>query len=121
MALELRSADMQTPTADMLALFELTPTRKGFPYFTACECLDACGGWQKGGFPKGWFWRTFPQNENQNEGTFGCSLGTKAGTIYVHMFPQNENRNEGTFAKTTLLTKPPFCIPVKTLTAVMVL
>ena len=35
----------------------------------------------KGWFPKGWFWR---------------------------MFPRNENRNEGTFAKTTLLRNRPF-------------
>ena len=28
---------------------------------------------QQGGFPKGWFWRMFPRNENRNEGTFGCS------------------------------------------------
>ena len=53
-----------------------------------------------------------PWNENRNEGTFGCSPGTKTGTKvrldvpperkpeqgYVHMFPRNENRNEGTFA-----------------------
>ena len=30
--------------------------------------------------PKGWFWRMFPRNENRNEGTFGCSPGTKTGT-----------------------------------------
>ena len=40
----------------------------------------------EGWFPKGWFRR---------------------------MFPRNENRNEGTFAKTTLLRKPPFYLPVK--------
>ena len=28
------------------------------------------------------------------------------------MFPRNENRNEGTFAKTTLLRKPPFYLPM---------
>ena len=38
-------------------------------------------GFAKGWFPKGWFWR---------------------------MFPRNENRNEGTFAKTTLLQNCPF-------------
>ena len=38
----------------------------------------------KGWFPKGWFWRMFPRNENRNGGTFGCSPGT-------------QNRNEGTF------------------------
>ena len=39
----------------------------------------------KGWFPKGWSWRMFTQNENRNEGTFGCS-------------PRTKNRNEGTFA-----------------------
>ena len=62
-------------------------------------------GIDKGWFPKGWFWRMFPQNENperghirmfpRNEGTFARSPGTK-------------NRNEGTFAKTTLLRNRPF-------------
>ena len=46
-------------------------------------------GLTKGWFPKGWFWRMFPRNENpergyirmqQNEGAFGCSPGTKTGT-----------------------------------------
>ena len=27
-------------------------------------------GLTKGWFPKGWFWRMFPRNENRNEGTF---------------------------------------------------
>ena len=27
-------------------------------------------GMAKGWFPKGWFWRMFPRNENRNEGTF---------------------------------------------------
>ena len=60
----------------------------------------------------------FPRNENRNEGTFGCSPGTKYIRMfprnekpergYVRMFPWNENRNEGTFAKTTLLGNRPF-------------
>ena len=29
-----------------------------------------CRGFAKGWFPKGWFWRMFPRNENRNEGTF---------------------------------------------------
>ena len=49
------------------------------------EALSRIGGLQKGGFPKGWFRR---------------------------MFPQNENRNEGTFAKNHPFTKPPFSLPV---------
>ena len=56
------------------------------------------GGCQKGGFPKGWFWRTFPRNENRNEGAFGCSPGTKTGTRVHSDVPRSENRNEGTVA-----------------------
>ena len=44
-------------------------------------------GLTKGRFPKGWFVppergyiQMFPRNENQNEGTFACSPGTKTGT-----------------------------------------
>ena len=40
---------------------------------------------QKGGFPKGWFWRMFPPERKPERG-------------YIRMFPRNENRNEGTFA-----------------------
>ena len=70
------------------------PSEGGLPLF---------GGCQKGGFPKGWFWRMLPRNENRKEGIFGCSPRTKTGTrVYVCMFPRNENRNKGTFAKTTL-------------------
>ena len=68
-----------------------------------------CWGLTKAGFPKGWFWRMFPWNENRKRGD-------------VHMFPGNENRNEGTFAcspgtktgtrgtfaRTTLLRNRPF-------------
>ena len=47
------------------------------------------GGWQLGGFPKGWFRRMFPRNENRNEGTFGCSTGTKTGTrVRSHAPPE---------------------------------
>ena len=44
-------------------------------------CFSGVRGFAKGWFPKGWFRR---------------------------MFPRNENRNEGTFAKTTLLRNRPF-------------
>ena len=51
------------------------------------------GGAKLGGCQKEWFskrvvLREFPRNENRNEGTFGCSPGTKTGT----------SLNEGTFA-----------------------
>ena len=43
--------------------------------------LGLTKGWfSKGWFSKGWFWRMLPRNENRNEGTFGCSHGTKTGT-----------------------------------------
>ena len=45
--------------------------------------------------PERGYFRMFPRNENQNEGTF----------------PRNENRNEGIFAKTTLLRNRPFVSP----------
>ena len=54
-----------------LSIRETTMNQNG-PFFA---------GSQRGGFPKGWFWR---------------------------MFPRNENRNEGTFAKTTLSRNRPF-------------
>ena len=76
--------------------------------------------------------------ENRNEGTFGCSPGTKTGTRvhsddpperkpergYIRMFPRNENRSEGMerkifetgtrahSPKPPLITKPPFGPPV---------
>ena len=54
----------------------------------------------------------FHRNEIRNEGTFGCSTGTKKPERgYIRMFPRNENRNEGTFAKTTLLRNRPFLSP----------
>ena len=84
-----------------------------------------CRGFAKGWFPKGWFWRMFPRNENRNEGTFakttlletallspnnpfwGFAKGSFPKGWFRRMFPRNENRNEGTFAKTTLLRNRP--------------
>ena len=66
----------------------------------------------KGWFPKGWFWRMFPRNENRNKGTFGCSpgmkTGTKTGTRVRSHIPPKRKPDEGTFAKTTLLRNRPF-------------
>ena len=39
--------------------------------------------WQKGGFPKGWFWRVV----FQKGGFGGCSPGTKTGTSLVQVWP----------------------------------
>ena len=39
----------------------------------------------------------FPRNENRNEGTFGCSPGTRIGTrARSHVPPVTKTRNEGT-------------------------
>ena len=38
-------------------------------YFCRDTGMDV-RGFAKGWFPKGWFWRMFPRNENRNEGTF---------------------------------------------------
>ena len=77
-------------------------------------------GFAKGWFPKGWFWRMFPRNENRNEGTFTKTTLLETALLspsdpfwfpkgwFRRMFPRNENRNEGTFAKTTLLRNRPF-------------
>ena len=59
------------------------------------ECLTIIS-W---GLTKGSFSTDLPWNENWNEGTFGCSPGTKTGTrVRSHVPPENE----GTFAKTIL-------------------
>ena len=34
---------------------------------------DIFQGFAKGWFPKGWFWRMFPRNENRNESTFATT------------------------------------------------
>ena len=75
-------------------------------------------------FPKGWFWRMFPWNENRNEGTFGCSPGTRTGTRvhsdvpperelergYVRMFPRNERPERGYVRQNHPFAKPPLCL-----------
>ena len=63
-------------------------------------------GLAKGWFPKGWFWWTFPRNENGNEGTFGTKTGTRVRT---HVRPE---RQTGTrlHSLNHPFTKPPFCL-----------
>ena len=63
------------------------------------------GGCQKGGFPKGWFWRMFPQNENRNKGTFACSPRTKTGTWNDGTFACSPGTKTGTREHSP---KPPF-------------
>ena len=70
-----------------------------------------CGttrGLPKGWFPKGWFWQMFPRNEKRNEGTFGCSPGTKTGTRVRSHVPPERNRNEGYARQNHPFTKPLF-------------
>ena len=75
-------------------------------------CESTIGGLTKGGFPKGWFWRMFPQNENHNDGTFGCSPGTKTGTrVRLHV-PSERKPERGYIRQNHPFTKPPFCLPV---------
>ena len=58
------------------------------------------------GVAKRWFWRMFPRNGNRNEGTFGCSPGTKTGTrVRSHVPPGAQNKNPGTRVHSS---KPPF-------------
>ena len=38
----------------------------GAKLFYICKFRGNLTGW----FPKGWFWRMFPRDENRNEGTF---------------------------------------------------
>ena len=54
---------------------------------------------QKGGFPKGWFWRRFPRNERRNEGTFAKTTLLRAALL----ISQWKSGKEGFGVK-----KPPF-------------
>ena len=72
------------------------------------------GASPKGGFPKGWFWRVFPLNENRKEGTIACSPGTKTGSsgtrVRSHVPP--ERKPEGEYVRQNdPFTKPPFLSP----------
>ena len=56
------------------------------------------------GVDKRWFWRMFPRNENRNEGTFGCSPGTKTGTrVRSHVLLGRKPERGYIRQKTTLL------------------
>ena len=83
-------------------------------FFSPCSHENAIAnfrGCQKGGFPKGWFWRMSPGTRTGTRVHSDVSLERKQERGYVRMFPRNENRNEGTFAKTTLLENHPFGNP----------
>ena len=72
--------------------------------------LKVFGGSQKGGFQKGWFRRMFPRNENRNEGTFGCSPGTKTGTRVRSHVPPERQTGTRVYSPNHPFTKPPFCL-----------
>ena len=63
-------------------------------------------------FPKGWFWRMFPRNENRNGGTFGCSPPTKTGTRVRSHIPPERIQERGHIRQNPPFTKPPLCLPV---------
>ena len=65
----------------------------------------------KGWFPKGWFWRMFVRNENRNEGTFRCSLGTKRTRVGSHVPPERK-LERGYIRQNHPFAKPPFYLPV---------
>ena len=54
-----------------------------------------------------------PPKENRNEGTFGCSPGTKTGTRVRSHVPSERKSERGHIRQNHPFTKPPFCLPVK--------
>ena len=72
-------------------------------------------GRQKGGFVKGWFWRTYPRSGFRSGGTCERTLvpvsrsgGTSKCTL-VPFFVLGEHPPKPPFWKTTLLSNPEFC------------
>ena len=66
-------------------------------------------GREKGGFVKGWFWRTCPRSGFRSGGTCECTVVPVfwfGGNI--RMYPRSGFRSGGTSAKTTLLKNHPF-------------
>ena len=55
----------------------------------------------------------FPRNENRNEGTFGCSPGTKTGTRVCSDVPPERKPERAYVRQNHPFTKPPFYLPVK--------
>ena len=65
-------------------------------------------GLPKAWFPKGWFWRMFPWNENRNEERFGCSPGTTTGTRVRSHVPRERKPERGRIRQNRPFRKPPF-------------
>ena len=55
----------------------------------------------------------FRRNENRNEGTFGCSAGTKTGTRVRSNVPLERKPERGYVRQNHPFTKPPSYLPVR--------
>ena len=55
----------------------------------------------------------FPRNENRNEGTFGCSPGTKTGTRVRSHVPLERKPEREHIRQNHPFTKPTFYLPMK--------
>ena len=64
-------------------------------------------GSQKGGFPKGWFWRMFPQNETGTRVDSDIPPERKPERGYVRTKRKPER---GYIRQNHPFTKPPFCL-----------
>ena len=95
------------------------------------DVVDAYArGFAKGWFPKGWFWRMFPRNENRNEGTvakttlletallspsdalFGVDKRVVSKRVVSADVPQERKPERGYVRQNHPFTKPPFYLPV---------
>ena len=104
---EVSGSNRPLPLCESLGLCESLCCLKYTPARNYCKINPEnsrrlFGGWQKGGFPKGWFWRMFPRNENRNEGTFGCCPATKTGKGTFACSPRKKTRTR------VHSPKPPF-------------
>ena len=91
---------LQTILGDAL---RLSPGAVGSPDWSQ-ESWELITGWQKGGFPKGWFWWMFPRHGKPERGYIRMFPGTKTGT---RAFACSPGTRPGTFGKTTLLRNRP--------------
>ena len=75
---------------------------KSLVFWVVDDTYPKIGASQKGGFPKGWFWRMFPRTKTGTRVHSDVPLERKPEQGYVRMFPRNENQNEARSPK------PPF-------------
>ena len=88
-------------------------TKKGGETYRRWSEPPKFHGETKGWFPKGWFWRMFPRNENRNEGTFGCSPERRTGTRVHSDVPPERKPERGYIRQNHPFRKPPFYLLVK--------